>query len=1603
MHTWRNLLHAALLTGLVWTNTQAATTYRSFLEWNGPYFHVRHGLTADSSAYLDYMVNNPLPLYSTPFSSPSAVELYGSADAPVAFVVDHDHRRVQVFSANAGWNVEALFYSTTPVQGNYGGRSVKFSLGEVLPGSERMWINGQFFTRVNSLTGYGASDSVYTIVYSGVPNTGGVATLPLGWALQPTDSVRVEYAYANPPGSSGVGDLDYVLYQTAPTDIPLQLNEATSATDPAMTDLTGIAINASVRLGAVVDVYLVNGLSNGNGALASYELSAVGAGGNFTHVDTYPGELGRPYDVEVVETNVNVDGTVAEGTPSGAANSTLTESITNQNTFLGHDYRITFSFDTSSAMNGVAAPDAEENDLAYEVATGRLHMVMTSDAADPGTAYSFSDDYGQTWSTPVTISPSTLTGVHDRPRMAIESNGNLHVVYEAVNGSGDRHLYHSVSSDGISWSAGIELTTALTPSTVADNRYCNLLVDPSDNVHLIWSGDDDVYHRIYNGSWGAANLIASGAGADFSAPHAVMDNVGRIYVAYVSASTAPADISYLHYNGAVWGSYETGGFTAGTPDPVTTAAGFVSDGGGRGEAFPLPQIALVDEAIWVFWAGTGTETYGVDQAQLRYNMVSSLDGNFTSGAGTALTTGDDVAPMAFTVAVDENLDLHICWPYGTVVDQEGLRYKKMYADGTWAPLTTTTGREIYEEGAAATVFALEPRLVCPQIAGATAPMLACSKAYTTLGGGSPRGLFKVIDGVVTITDQTTLAEVQTWRVWTNGVADAGGIPGLSFTISNTTDAISSTDDVDATNFNLGDYYELDGTPADKNDLLFLSDTDNHRVKVIRAYDNIDDCFGGDTRWDVPGQSDGTPSQTYKLATVGGEGSFTVWASPDSLPWTIVDDLLIAGPADRYCELDRYTKEVRFGDGAHGLIPPDGAFIRVRYEESVDEAEFGTLGSGTGQMSYPRGVAAAYNENLGVYDVYVCDTGNNRLQKFSYNPNSSVNPNSWTSPTVAWAATDTTTDLLSAPQDIEVVTLLGEVYLVVSDNGNDRIVIYKDNDAAGSGGDNAPEYVEECGSEGTSLNQFINPMGLGVMAEDNGLIVMAADADRNEVCKIVSRDWLLEVGQDTTGGPDGENEIPELALVDGIDGDNYLLLQPGATRTLQLVVNNPDSLISVRASCTFNATMIRVLSISEGNLWSGERYTNTIFLTDVDNTAGTFDVNSAMVGDDDGLSLNDSRVGATITVQALTALTVPATGAISFATATDLRSVGNIPVTNGVRRGVTLRAGYLADIASAGGSPGQAPSMIPEPDGRIDFADVNIFTQGWNGNGIIFDPISDIGPYLGSTLPGLIADPDGRLDAFDLLSLSTMYNWYNSQGAASFDPRGFDVTSMDNGNSIRVVSSSDENGVTLTLYADQILNLTSAHCILEMASPAAQIVTIEEGDFLNREAQTIFLATNGGTFADINVGRLSRENPGISGSGAIATVRVTLPAGVSPDLTVMYELRNQENDLVGFGQTTSVENAEVPTQFGLAPAYPNPFNSTTSIKFMLPEAADLSLRVFNVLGQEVATLVNGHFNAGIHVVHWDATSESNTALPSGVFFARLEANGRTDIQKLVLMK
>jgi len=98
------------------------------------------------------------------------------------------------------------------------------------------------------------------------------------------------------------------------------------------------------------------------------------------------------------------------------------------------------------------------------------------------------------------------------------------------------------------------------------------------------------------------------------------------------------------------------------------------------------------------------------------------------------------------------------------------------------------------------------------------------------------------------------------------------------------------------------------------------------------------------------------------------------------------------------------------------------------------------------------------------------------------------------------------------------------------------------------------------------------------------------------------------------------------------------------------------------------------------------------------------------------------------------------------------------------------------------------------------------------------------------------------------------------------------------------------------------------------------------------------------------------------------------------------------------KVTDVENASPPKNFILGQNYPNPFNPSTKISFAMPKAGNAVLRVFDMQGREVATLVNGEMSIGNHEVTFDASR-----LTSGTYIYRLQAGEFTETKKMILLK
>ncbi|RJP62698.1 MAG: M6 family metalloprotease domain-containing protein [Ignavibacteriales bacterium] len=116
------------------------------------------------------------------------------------------------------------------------------------------------------------------------------------------------------------------------------------------------------------------------------------------------------------------------------------------------------------------------------------------------------------------------------------------------------------------------------------------------------------------------------------------------------------------------------------------------------------------------------------------------------------------------------------------------------------------------------------------------------------------------------------------------------------------------------------------------------------------------------------------------------------------------------------------------------------------------------------------------------------------------------------------------------------------------------------------------------------------------------------------------------------------------------------------------------------------------------------------------------------------------------------------------------------------------------------------------------------------------------------------------------------------------------------------------------------------------------------------------------------------------------------------------LVDQSDDVFTINSTTSVEEESIPLAYSLEQNYPNPFNPSTQIKFGLPFESNVKLRIFNILGQTIAELVNQSLQSGYHTFEWNAGN-----LTSGIYFYSIEANSINgdksfnSVKKMLLVK
>ncbi len=191
---------------------------------------------------------------------------------------------------------------------------------------------------------------------------------------------------------------------------------------------------------------------------------------------------------------------------------------------------------------------------------------------------------------------------------------------------------------------------------------------------------------------------------------------------------------------------------------------------------------------------------------------------------------------------------------------------------------------------------------------------------------------------------------------------------------------------------------------------------------------------------------------------------------------------------------------------------------------------------------------------------------------------------------------------------------------------------------------------------------------------------------------------------------------------------------------------------------------------------------------------------------------------------------------------------------------------------------------------------------------------------------------------------------------------------------------------------------AGHVHNEDGSPvdgALVVAETEEGVI----AATITGENGAYTLSDLPTGSYSVTASVTQGTeGTLSDASTTLGNGVE-QLTA---------DITVTNQTTDVEQTVgVPEYFSLNQNYPNPFNPSTEISFALPQQADITLTIYNVLGQPVRILANGTHEAGQISVTWDGRNENGHQLASGMYFYRLKAQSQSQTfqqtRRMVLTK
>ena len=453
---------------------------------------------------------------------------------------------------------------------------------------------------------------------------------------------------------------------------------------------------------------------------------------------------------------------------------------------------------------------------------------------------------------------------------------------------------------------------------------------------------------------------------------------------------------------------------------------------------------------------------------------------------------------------------------------------------------------------------------------------------------------------------------------------------------------------------------------------------------------------------------------------------------------------------------------------------------------------------------------------------------------------------------------------------------------------------------------------------------------------------------------------------------GEGAVGPMAIdMDTEDGDQGLRIletvPDDGVVTIDLVaISGASGLAGYQFTLVFDATALDIGTFTPSGLFSGALPIPT-------NSEGLIRGSVAFLGSTQ--TTGDAGSIGTVTFTVKEGATLPTRVTLS---------AGQFAASADDQTRLTIGAGGA--IVQIGGDDSGEPTPDFDGDGTVGFGDFIQFAQAFGAStgAANFDAKFDL-------------DGNGNIGFPDFITFAGSFG----QPANPLTKLGLSNLNADTG--VSLAARSGNNGETVTVSVD----LSGAEIVLGYGLTLQyDAVAFELADVLS--AGTSLFAEDGRPALQAHkAGQVTLADvlaDAVNGDRTILELQFTV---LDPTVTGVIEIAeafisDPSGGIRRLGESAA-ELRALPNTFELTQNYPNPFNPETVIPFALPEASDVRLTIYNVLGQQVAYLVEDRLAAGFHRVTWSGRDEYGRQVASGLYFVRMQASEFNTVRKMMLLK